>query len=56
MMIDNFKLIVKVEYVSVIVDENDNVVCFGIYFPSITKAIQKSQDHLIPAGIISVLR
>jgi hypothetical protein len=32
MMIDNFKLIVKVENVAVIVDEDDNVVCFGICF------------------------
>lgn len=56
MMIDNFKLIVKVKYVAVIVDENDNVVCFGICFPSIAKAIQKSRGHLSPAGIIRVLK
>ena len=56
MMIDNFKLIVKVKYVAVIVDENDNVVCFGICFPSIAKAILKSRGHLSPAGIIRILK
>ena len=56
MMIDNFKLIVKVKYVAVIVDENDEVVCFGICFPSIAKAVQKSKGHLTPLAIIRLLK
>lgn len=56
MMIDNFKLIVKVENVAVIVDEDDNVVCFGICFPSIAKAVQKSKGHLTPLAIVRILR
>lgn len=52
MMISNFNLIIDMRHVYVIVDENDNVVCFGICFPSITKALQKSQGHLtVPAAI-----
>ncbi|MBO4355264.1 MAG: N-acetyltransferase, partial [Clostridia bacterium] len=46
MMIDNFKLIVDIKYVAVILDENDRVVCFGISFPSLARAVQKSRGHL----------
>lgn len=56
MMIDNFKLIVDVKRVAVVVDENNKVVCFGICFPSIAKAVQKSKGHLTPLGIIRILK
>ncbi|MBO4323678.1 MAG: N-acetyltransferase [Clostridia bacterium] len=56
MMIDNFKLIVDVKYVAVILDENDKVVCFGLCFPSIAKAVQKSGGKLTPAAIIRLLK
>lgn len=56
MMISNFKLIINLKNVAVIVDENDNVVCFGICFPSLSKAIQKSQGHLTPLAAIRLLR
>ena len=56
MMINNFKLIVDVKHVAVIVDENDNVVCFGICFPSIASAVKKSNGHLTPLGIIRILK
>ena len=50
MMISNFKLIINIKNVAVVVDENDKVVCFGLCFPSIAKALQKSGGHLtIPA-------
>ena len=50
MLIDNFKLIVDLKFVGVILDENERVVCFGLAFPSIAKAVQKSQGKLsIPA-------
>lgn len=56
LMISNFKLIVDVKHVAVIVDENDNVVCFGICFPSLAKAIQKSRGHLTPAAIVRLIK
>lgn len=56
MMIDNFKLIVDIKYVTVILNEKDEVVCFGICFPSIAKALQKSKGHLTPAALVRVLR
>ncbi len=52
----SFKLIVDVKFVAIIVDENDDVVCFGISFPSIAKAVQKSGGRLTPACIIRILK
>ena len=46
MLTSTFKLIVNERQVKVIVDENDRVVCFGICFPSLSKAVQKSQGKL----------
>lgn len=46
MLVSTFKLIVNERQVKVIVDENDRVVCFGICFPSLSKAVQKSQGKL----------
>ena len=56
MLISNFKLIVDVKNVAVILDKDDNVVCFGICFPSLAKAIQKSKGHLTPFALIRLLR
>lgn len=46
MLVSTFKLIVNERQVKVIVDENERVVCFGICFPSLSKAVQKSQGKL----------
>ena len=56
LMISNFKLIVDLKNVAVIVDENDKVVCFGICFPSLASAIQKSKGHLTPLALIRLLK
>ena len=56
MMIDNFKLIIDVENVMVILDENDRIVCFGIFFPSIAKAVQKSGGHLTVPTLFRLLK
>ena len=56
MMIANFKLIIDLRFVTVILDENDKVVCLGICFPSIAKAVQKSNGKLTPAAIVRLLR
>lgn len=56
LMISNFKLIVNLKNVAVIVDENDKVVCFGICFPSLAKALQKSKGHLTPFALIRLLK
>ncbi len=56
MMIDNFKLIINIKYVATIVDENNRVVCFGICFPSIAKALQKSGGRLTIPAIFRLLK
>ncbi len=55
-MIAGFKLIVDVKYVSVILDENERVVGFGVSFPSIAKAVQKSGGKLTPAALVRLLK
>lgn len=55
MMIANFRLIVKLKYVGLILDEHDNAVAFGICFPSLAKAVQKSGGHLYPWAILRLL-
>lgn len=55
-LIDNFKLILNVKYATVILDKNDKIVGFGIAFPSIGKAVQKSGGRLTPATIVRVLK
>lgn len=56
MMIDNFRLIVDVKYVAVILDENENIVCLGICFPSLSKAVQKSRGRLTPPALLRLLK
>lgn len=41
---------------SILYDENDNIVAFGISFPSISKALQKAKGRLFPFGWIHLLR
>lgn len=54
-MIANFKLIINIKYVAVIVDKNDKVVCFGLCFPFIGKPLQKSGGHLYPITLLKLL-
>ncbi|MCQ2399002.1 MAG: GNAT family N-acetyltransferase, partial [Clostridia bacterium] len=54
-MLKNFNLIIDTRFVAVILDENEKVVCFGICFPSIAKAVQKSGGRLTPTAIVKLL-
>lgn len=56
MIIENFLMIIDLRFVAVILDRDDNVVCFGVCFPSIAKAVQKSGGHLTPAALVRLLR
>lgn len=51
-----FISILKPDYVSIILNESDNVVAFGITMPSLSKALQRSKGKLFPTGFIHVLR
>ena len=56
LMIDNFKLIIDLDHVGAVLDSSGRVVCIGICFPSIAKAVQKSNGHLTPAALVRLLR
>lgn len=56
MLIDNFKLVVDVKNVAVILDENDKMICFGITFPGIADAVRPSGGRLTPLTLIRILK
>lgn len=55
-IIASFKMIIDMRFVSVILDKNDRIVCFGLCFPSIGKAIQKSGGRLTLPTIVKLLK
>ncbi|MBR1954604.1 MAG: hypothetical protein IKA29_01640, partial [Clostridia bacterium] len=55
-VLDQFKLMVKCKYVPLILDENDNVIAFGVCFPSIAKAVQKSGGRLTIPCLFRLLK
>ncbi len=55
MLLDNFKLIIKLKYVAVVLDEQDKVVCLGVCFPSLAKALVGTGGHLTPWTLVRLL-
>ena len=53
---NTFKLILDMRFVAVILDENEKVVCFGLCFPSIAKAVQKSGGKLTLPALFRILK
>jgi ribosomal protein S18 acetylase RimI-like enzyme len=47
---------IRHDFVSMVVDEQDNLVGFGISMPSLSKALRKSHGKLFPFGFVRVLR
>lgn len=56
MMIENFNLVINMKYVAVILDQEENPVCFGICFPALGEALRKSGGKLTPAALPRVLK
>lgn len=50
-----FRLIISPEFCRLIVDKDDNLCAFGVAFPSIGPAMQKSGGHLTPCALIKLL-
>ncbi len=48
--IDMYLGFLKLDYVSIVVDSDENLVGVGISMPSMTKALQKSKGKLFPFG------
>lgn len=55
-LIANFRLIIDVKFVTVILDKDDNVVAFGLCFPGIGEALQKSGGRLTLPTIVKLLK
>ena len=47
---------VNPDFIPIILDENDNMVAFGICMPSFSRALQKSLGQLFPFGFIHFLK
>ncbi|MBN1836547.1 MAG: GNAT family N-acetyltransferase, partial [Spirochaetales bacterium] len=45
----------NVDYVKIVIDENERVVGFGLAMPSLSRALQKSRGRLFPFGFIPIL-
>ena len=56
MYLKAFKLIININEVEVVLDENNRAVCFGLAFPAIAQALQKSGGRLTLPAIIKTLR
>lgn len=55
-MVESFRLIIDIKHVTVILNEQNEVVCLGLCFPSLAKALQKSGGRLTPIALIKVLK
>lgn len=47
---------VSVDFLSIILDANDQVVAFGVALPSLSKAMQKAKGSLFPFGFVHLLK
>jgi len=55
-VLSQFGTIINTRYISILVDEDDQVAAFGIVLPSIAKALVKNRGKLFPTGFIDVLK
>ena len=55
-VISQFKMFINLDYMSLVVDENNNVVAFGFAIPSLSKAVNSCEGRLTPAGLVKILR
>jgi hypothetical protein len=55
-LISQFMLIINKEYLVFICDEEENVVGFGLCFPGMGEALQKSGGRLTPGALIRLLK
>lgn len=56
MYINTYLTFVILDFIPVVLDENNRVVAFGITFPSFSKALQKSKGYMFPFGFVYFLQ
>jgi hypothetical protein len=47
---------IRPEYVSLVIDEKDDVIAFGVTIPDLTHALQKCRGRLFPFGFLHLFR
>lgn len=52
---NEFLSLIHPDYVSLIINENDEVVALGVVMPSLSKAMKKARGKLFPFGLLRVL-
>ena len=55
MLISNFKLVIKLDYVGILLDENEAPVAMGLCFPAMADALVGSGGHLYPLTLVKLL-
>ena len=55
-IIKQFTTLINPQYLSIVVDENNRGVAFGLCFPGIGKALQKSGGRLTPFTLIKLFK
>ena len=54
--IDQFMLILKKDFIVGVVNEKEELIAFGLVFPSLSEAVNKSKGKLFPLGIFRILK
>lgn len=54
--VDSYIGFANPEFIKLVVDQDNELVAFGITFPSFSKAMQRSGGRLLPFGFIPILR
>ncbi len=54
--IGQFKLLLTMDYLSLVVNEKDELIGFGLVFPSLAKAMQKTKGKILSPHIFSLLK
>ena len=55
-LIKQFKLVINIDFVIVVCDKDNNVVGFGLAFPSLSEAVNKCRGKLFPTGVFRLLK
>ncbi len=56
LFINNYLSLINLDFVSIVLDENDELAGFGITMPSFSKALQRIKGRLFPFGFIELYK
>jgi len=55
-LVKSFKQIIDVRYIAMVLDKDEKPVCFGLCFPSIARAVQKSGGRMTLPTLFRILK